>query len=134
MHLFFLFRYLQYFYFRCISYKELVEFFDSSKSFFIYLKKYLCIYLFDCRYYLQHLGSLVSACGIQFWPGIEPRTLPWEQGVLATGLPEKSLKSFKTETDYPFNACKFELIFLLYFPLLSTFLYSLTDVPLNFMS
>ena len=28
------------------------------------------------------------------WPEIEPKPLPWEQGVLATGLPEKSCKSF----------------------------------------
>ena len=41
----------------------------------------------------KHTGSLAVAWGISVpWPGVEPGPLHWERGVLATGLPGKSLE------------------------------------------
>ena len=52
----------------------------------------------DLQSSLQHVGSLVAACGLlvaAMWdlvpcPGMEPGPLSWEGRVLATGPPEKS--------------------------------------------
>ena len=52
---------------------------------------------------LQHMGSLVEACGLSFsnacgilvpWPGIKPTSPASEGGFLTTGPPGKSLQLF----------------------------------------
>ena len=50
------------------------------------------IYLFGCAgSWLQHVGSLFTACAIYFPDqGESPGSLHWEHGVLATGPPGKS--------------------------------------------
>ena len=53
----------------------------------------------DLRSSLQHVGSLVATCGLLAVAcgipdqGLNPGLLHWECGVLATGLPGKSLST-----------------------------------------
>ena len=50
---------------------------------------------------LQHAGSLVEACGIQFPDqGLNSGPLYWEYRVLATGPPEKSLDYFSFSLNF----------------------------------
>ena len=64
------------------------EDFGSACAFDIYL----FIYLFGCLgSQLQHAGSLVVACEIQFPDqGSNPGPLHWEHGISTTGPPGKS--------------------------------------------